>query len=137
MQSKKKIGPAAPLNQSFCTIKIKKISGGTHSHLPHDNIKKLGRLPPESSARFQPHKLRLFPFSFLFQHKQMYKHTTTRFNLKNVQNYHLRYPCEGGKSVSSLSRFLPPSWSLQKKNKKLCQFFFFIRRECSNVTNVE
>ena len=79
----KKIGPVTPLNQSLCNIKIKKIFGDTHSHLPHDNIKKLGRLPPESSTRFQAHQPRLFPFSFLFQHKQMYKHTPARF--KNVQ----------------------------------------------------
>jgi len=73
------------------TIEIKKSGlGAHHSHLPDDNINKsrasptsivlktkVGPLPP---TRFQAYQPRLC--SFLFQHKQMYEHTTARF--KNV-----------------------------------------------------
>ena len=58
----------------------------TRTHF-HDKIKKVGPPVPASSTRFQAYEARLFPFSFLFQHKQMYIHTGARF--KNVQSYHL------------------------------------------------
>jgi hypothetical protein len=57
----------------------------TCNHL-HDKIQKVGPPAPASSTRFQGYEERLFAFSFLFQHKQMYVHTGVRF--KNVQNYH-------------------------------------------------
>jgi hypothetical protein len=52
--------------------------------LTYTKIQKVGPPTPASSTRFQAYKTRLIPFSFLFQHKQMYIHTGETF--KNVQS---------------------------------------------------
>jgi hypothetical protein len=68
----KKIGPPTPLTHTLPTTILKK---SVLSHQPCLHV-------------FEPTKL--LPSSFLFQHKQMYKHTVTRF--KNVQNFQLLPP---------------------------------------------
>ena len=52
------------------------ILGNSTMHaLTNTKIQKVGPPAPASSTRFQAYKACLFPFSFLFQHKQMYIHT--------------------------------------------------------------